>query len=151
MRVSAIFRDCLFRTGEPTDNHVLVEGITRKVGLEAKRLEGHRKDIIAMLHELPKEFMKSSGNHGASFLDACTDKHGRLWTGLHETMEELFLLGMAIKKVNMPFPRLILGSLKGGMPHYLVIDDDSEVETPTVAPVGTEQLSSSSDTKQAVA
>lgn len=118
-RVEAIFFDCLFRDGEDTSNHVKAQGITRSVGFHPERLAIHKKEVAAMLEELPDEFQKSGGG-GMSFLNACNDKHGNQWTGMHQTMEQLFQLGIGIGKVECLLPREMWEVLPGGMPYYLV-------------------------------
>ena len=118
-RVSAIFTDCLFRDGEDTSNHIKAEGIVRNVGFHPERLQNHKAEIEAMLDELPDEFKKSGGG-GWSFLNACNDKHGNQWTGLHQRMEQLFQLGIGISKVQYQMPREMWSVLPGGMP-YLVV------------------------------
>ena len=117
--VVKVFEDCLFHDGEDTNNHVKAEGITMTVGFHPGRLDKHRKKIEAMLQELPNEFQKSGGS-GWSFLNACMDKHGNQWTGLHRTMEQLFLLGIAIGKVQCQLPKEMWSALPGGMPYYVV-------------------------------
>lgn len=112
-RVSEIFGEC--RHGST----VHVEGIRGPVWFSAERLEVHRPEIEAMLDELPDDFKESSGG-GTSFLNACQDKHGNLWTGLHGIMEQLFLLGMGIGKVKLLFPREMWSYLPGGMPYYVI-------------------------------
>ncbi len=83
--VNAVFMDCLFRDGEDTSRHVKAEGIVGDVGFHPERLESHKAEIVAMLDELPDQFKESSGG-GWSFLNACMDRHGNQWTGLHQTM-----------------------------------------------------------------
>ncbi len=117
--VESIFLDCLFKDGEVSSNHVLAEGITMTVGFNPGRIETHKAEIEALLDELPDQF-QASGGGGWSFLNACEDKHGNLWTGLHRRMEQLFLLGIAIGKVEYQLPRDMWGALPGGMP-YLVV------------------------------
>lgn len=118
-RVSQIFLDCLYKDGEDTSSHVKAEGITSTVGFNPDRLNSHKAEIEAMLGELPDEFKKSGGG-GMSFLNACNDKHGNQWTGLHRTMEQLFQLGIAIGKVECQLPREMWQALPGGMPYYVV-------------------------------
>ncbi len=118
-RVNAIFIDCLFRDGEDTSNHIKAEGIVSNVGFHPERLQSHRAEIEAMLDELPDKFKKSGGG-GWSFLNACNDKHGNLWTGLHLRMEQLFLLGIGIGKVQYQMPREMWSVLPGGMPYVVV-------------------------------
>ena len=117
--VNTVFMDCLFRDGEDTSQHVKAEGIVRNVGFHPERLESHRAEIVAMLDELPEQFHEKSGG-GWSFLNACNDKHGNQWTSLHQTMEQLFQLGIGIGKVKSLMPREMWGGLPGGMPYYVV-------------------------------
>lgn len=118
-KVNAIFMDCLFKKGEDTSKHVKAEGIVRNVGFHPERLESHKAEIEAMLDELPDEF-KETGGGGMSFLNACNDKHGNQWTGLHQRMEQLFQLGVGVGKVKSLMPREMWGVLPGGMPYYVV-------------------------------
>jgi len=118
--VKAVFLNCLFRMDEDTSNYVKAEGIITNVGFHPTRLKSHKEEIEKMLDELPDEFKKSGGG-GWSFLNACNDKDGNQWTGLHETMEQLILLGIAIGKVKFQLPREMWKVLPGGMP-YLVIE-----------------------------
>lgn len=118
-RVEEVFMDCLFKEGEDTTNYVKAEGIMATIGFHPERLDGHREEIEAMLTELPDEFRESGGG-GWSFLNACMDRHGNQWTGLHQIMDQLFTLGIAIDKVEYQLPRDLWSALPGGMP-YLVI------------------------------
>ena len=118
-QVNAVFMDCLFRDGEDTSKHVKAEGIVSIVGFHPARLENHKVEIVAMLAELPEQFQEKSGG-GWSFLNACDDKHGNQWTGLHQTMEQLFQLGIGIGKVKSLMPREMWGALPGGMPYYII-------------------------------
>jgi hypothetical protein len=117
--VNRVFMDCLFRDGEDTRQYIKAEGIVRNVGFHPERLEGRRAEIVAMLDELPEQFHEKSGG-GWSFLNACNDKHGNQWTGLHQTMEQLFQLGIAIGKVKSLMPREMWEALPGGVPYYVV-------------------------------
>jgi hypothetical protein len=121
--VKAIFVDCLFESvdGDPPDEAlVVVEGILHKYGFDPAKLEKHRAEIVALLYELPIQFHPKAegGEDGWSFLNACLDRHGRQWTGLHLTMEKLFCLGMAIGRVSEMLPRDMWDVLPGGMPYY---------------------------------
>jgi hypothetical protein len=98
-RVNAVFRDCIADTG---------------ITVEARRTE-----IGDMLAELPDQFRKSGGG-GWSFLNACEDRYGRQWTGMHQVMEALFLVGIAAGLVTEPFGREMREALPGGMPFYRV-------------------------------
>ena len=121
-RVDEIFRDCLFQDGEDTTGYVAAEVIVNTFGFHPERLQGHREEVAALLDELPDEFKSSErgGGGGWSFLNACNDRHGNQWTGLHQNMEQLFVLGIALDLVDYVLPRMMWGALLGGMP-YLVI------------------------------
>ena len=118
-RVEQVFHDCLFRAEEDASNHVKAEGITMTVGFNPERLKTHKAEIEALLDELPDDFKKSGGG-GTSFLNACMDRYGDQWTGLHQRMEQLFLLGLAIGKAECLLPRKMWPELYGGMPYYVV-------------------------------
>lgn len=118
-RVRQLFLDCLFKDGEDTSSHVKAEGITSIAEFNPDRLNIHKVEIEAMLDELPDEFKKSDGG-GMSFLNACNDRHGNQWTGFHQTMEQLFQLGIAIGKVECQLPKEMWQALPGGMPYYVV-------------------------------
>lgn len=74
-----------------------------------------------MLANLPDTFRKGGGG-GMSFLEACNDRNGTLWTGNHRSMENLFLLGLALGEVVCLLPRTMWYILPGGMPYYMIKD-----------------------------
>jgi hypothetical protein len=119
-RVRDIFMDCLFKDGEPTDDHIKAEGVMTNVGFHPQRLESHKQEIMELMDELPDEF-KADGGGGMSFLNACMDRRGKQWTGEHRTMEQLFQLGVASGKARCLLPREMWAVLPGGMPYYVVL------------------------------
>lgn len=127
-RVSSIFTSCMFRDGEDTSKYVPAPGITTNVGFHPGRIEENRVEIAALLDELPGPFKESSGG-GMSFLNACYDRNGLQWTGMHRTMEQLFQLGLATGKVGYVLEdRELWSTLPGGMPYFVVYNDSKEVE-----------------------
>lgn len=118
-RVTEIYTDCLFRDGEDTTSHVKAEGIMATAGFHPERLAGHKAEIEALLGELPDEF-KNSGGGGGSFLNACMDKRGQLWTGLHQVVDQLLQLGLAIGKIEYCLPRELWSIFPGGMPYFVI-------------------------------
>lgn len=116
--VTKCFEDCL--AGEERSDITVVEGIMRQYGFNNKALKKNEKDIYDMLCELPENFKMEVGG-GWSFLQACVDKYGNQWTGLHAVMEQLFSLGLAIGKVKCLLPREMWGILPGGVPYYAVL------------------------------
>lgn len=126
-RVESIFTSCLFKDDEDKSEYVPAPGITTNVGFHPGRINGHKDEIAEMLNELSDEFQESSGG-GMSFLNACNDKHGVQWTGMHQTMEHLFQLGLAVGKVTCLMPREMWSALPGGMPYYVVNTNFKEIE-----------------------
>lgn len=128
-RVDKIFKECLFSDEEiesgAKDHCVTAEGIKFSVGFHPARLDSFREEIITMLYELPEQF-QSKGGGGWSFLNACDDKNGEQWTGIHERMDQLFMLGIAIKRVKWLMPREMWSVFPGGMPYVVVHEKDIE-------------------------
>lgn len=100
---------------------VEVDMIIAKVSFDKIKLMEHAELIGAMLLELPLEFRQSGGG-GWSFLQACMDRHGNQWTGLHLRMGQLFAMGEALGLVKCPIPRTMWSVLPGGMPYYIILD-----------------------------
>jgi hypothetical protein len=117
--VTRTFRDCLFKEGEDTSDALKLAGIVNFFGLHPARVASHTDDIVSMLEELPDQFRQSKGG-GWTFLNACNDRHGNQWTGLHSVMEQLFVLGLAIKRVEACMPRDLWDALPGGVPYYVL-------------------------------
>jgi hypothetical protein len=91
------------------------EGIqVRVMAFEIEKLEQHRTEVEAMLHELRPSFWTEDGD---SFLNACVNKDGRHW-GEHPNIEELMLLGTALGLVQCMAPRVLWFLLPGAMPYY---------------------------------
>ena len=96
-----------------------VDGILAKVAFSTQKLEEFREDISDMLDCLPAQFGEKTGG-GWSFLQACDDREGNQWTGLHQRMDQLFMLGTGIGRVVCPMPKEFWTALPGGMPYYMV-------------------------------
>lgn len=118
-RVQAVFMDCLFKEGEPTDSAVIGKGVVRDFGFHPERLANHKAEIAEMCNELPDTFQKKSGG-GWSFLNLCMDKHGTQW-GEHANCEQLVALAIASGQGSYPLPREMWQVLPGGMP-YVAFD-----------------------------
>lgn len=118
--VENIFIDCLYNDGEDTSDHILAEGVMLNAGFKPEKIEEHRQEIHNMLADLPDQFKESTGGGGWSFLQACVDKNNRQWTGMHQTMDQLVLLGLAIGEVEYCLPRELWPALPGGMPYFVV-------------------------------
>lgn len=123
--VVATFEACLTYEGDPEG--VEVDMIVARATLSRKRLEDHSELIYEMLNELPIEFRSSTGG-GWSFLNACNDRHGRQWTGLHRTMSMLFGMGEGLGLVDSLLPREMWEVLPGGVPYYVFKDQPTRSE-----------------------
>ena len=124
--VDEIALECLFTDDEiagfvPTeekpapDGAVVVDAIVNKMAFVRERVEKNREKIGSLLDELPTKYAE-----GASFLEACYDRHGNQWTGMQRTMASLFALGQAIGRVTFCAPREFWPMLPGGMPYLFV-------------------------------
>lgn len=127
-RLDTIFRDCLFTEEEagagplPEGEGVIAEGVVNTFGFHRERLESHRAEVREMLLDLDEAFLKSKGG-GWSFLNACVDREGRQWTGLHLAQEQLMTLGIGLGLVQVPLPRELWSVLPGGVPYFVVLDE----------------------------
>ena len=135
-RVQEILVECLFKEGEPTENHVVGEGVMFSAGLHPERLAAHKEEILSLLHQLPDDFREDKGG-GWSFLQACMTRDGRQW-GEHRNIDELLVLGTATGQAKILSLRETWGLLPGGMPYFSVVG------LPPEAPAdqsGTEEVS----------
>lgn len=99
-----------------------VDTVAGKTWLRDAAVEPRKGDISALLAELPEQFMQTAGG-GWSFVNACSDRHGELWTGMQLTMVKLLALGEAAGLVECLAPRDMWSSFPAGMPYYRVRDD----------------------------
>jgi len=117
-RVEEILIDCL----PEKEEGVFVEGILHNYMFAQEKLDEHRDEVKTMLQNLPKEFRlaEMGGGGGWSFLQACQDANNMQWTGLHRTMEHLFVLGIALDFAAWTLPRDMWGIFPGQMPYVVV-------------------------------
>jgi hypothetical protein len=119
-QVQETFQHCLFKDGEVRDEIMEVHAVRHRIGFHTGRVKEKEALIMEMLNELPDEFKSDKGG-GFSFLSACNDKNGRQWADLHDTMDQLVCLGLAIGKVEFLLPREDWKSFYGGMPYLKVL------------------------------
>lgn len=117
--VVALISDCLDEESTEHSHLIEIDGIRHKYSFNQKLVDENKDRIIQALYELPDAFQKNKGG-GWSFLQACMDRHGDLWTGEHAIIDALFCLGVAAKKVTCMFPRDLWVSLPGEMPYYCI-------------------------------
>jgi len=119
--VHEIFMGCLFANGESTNEFIKAEGVQMNIGFHPGRIKENEENIISMLSDLPDQFMKSKGG-GWSFLNACQDKNNEQWADMHQSVDELLCLGLAISKIKFLFGREMWRDSPGGVPYFMVID-----------------------------
>jgi hypothetical protein len=133
-RVISILKDCLYREEEVAamragglatpEGAIVVEAVMMTVGLHPGRLESHREEVRGMLDLLPLQFRTEKDLIGAgggwSFLNACNDRNGSMWTCEHRKMEALFALGQGLGYVKPLVPKAMWAMFPGGMPYYAV-------------------------------
>ena len=125
--VEKAFLECLYRPNEVKDlkegeapkDAVIVEGIQTKFGFHPVRLEKQRAKVIEWLKALPHQFRRNAGG-GWSFLEACNQENGVLWTGLHQRVEQLFCMAVGLKLAECQMPRDMWAMLPGGLPYYAI-------------------------------
>jgi len=116
--VNRLMRSCL--ADKDDLNPIKVEGIINTTYFNRVKIAEHTVEIVTLLAELPDPFHQEKGG-GWSFLQACVNRHGDEWTGLHVIMEALFCLGIAADKVRWMMPRDVWTVLPGGMPYVVVL------------------------------
>jgi hypothetical protein len=124
-QINKLFLDCLFRDEEVTEgtmpeNAVLIDGVLGKFGLHRERLLSHRAFVNECLKLLPNEFREIGG---WSFLNACVQQDGEQWTGLHQRMDQLIVLGIGLGLAKWTFPRDLWSALPAGMPYFQVMPE----------------------------
>lgn len=130
--IQAVIVDCLFASHDellatPEALVVRVEGILRDFVFKRERLESHRGAVESWLRLLPKGFRRDHGG-GGSFLNACNQEDGELWTGLHIRMEELLVLGIGLGLANWLMPRQMWSIFPGGLPYVVLNLEPVKVE-----------------------
>ncbi len=121
--VDLTFRYCLYNDDEVVDGKIaegqpdpkFVQGLTATYGFHPERIAEKTPTVRDLVAELPESF-----HEGMSFLAACNNRDGDLWTGSHLTMDQLFCLGMATGVVECCAPREMWSMLPEGMPYYKV-------------------------------
>jgi len=116
-RVMDIYTECTVIEAEDVQNPIVVSGIRGRDAFHPERVEHHRQEISAMLDALPERF---HGPGGLQHHYGCMDRSGNLWTGLQGSVEQLFLLGMAIGRVTFPIEQQYWSELPGGMPVVMI-------------------------------
>lgn len=126
-RVHAALRHCLFEEeelpapGTPPDGAVLVDGLVNKFALHPGRLAEKKGEVMALLQQLPDDFMKTKGG-GMSFLNMCVNRDGEHWAEHPTMMELLVVLGIATGQAAYVAPREKWFMFPGEMP-YIVVND----------------------------
>lgn len=122
-RVEEIYASCLAEElPEDDPNYLITEGILRSTAMDKAKLDTHRDEVAEILGQLPMTYRppKVGGGGGWSFLNACFDKNDEQWTGLHQTMDMLFQLGIGLGMASWLGGRELWEAFPGGMPYVSV-------------------------------
>lgn len=115
------FKQCVLRDEELGQPYLEAEGVQGKVLLSRERLEASKDDIASMLEQLPDQFKAKKGG-GWSFLNMCETANGDLWTGFHQVVNQLMILGVGTGKLTLLLPPRLWHILPGELP-YIVINE----------------------------
>lgn len=94
------------------------DGLVHKCTFSEEKIEANKAKIAELLGDLPDQFHAKKGG-GWSFLNACNDKRGDQWTGLHMTMEKLVCLGIAAGLAKW-LMKDMADVMPGGVPYFVV-------------------------------
>lgn len=114
--VTDLYRECLAAKDEAGTD---IEALVGTYRMNPDRIESNRQAINDMLAELPADFHMATGG-GQSFLYMCNDRSGQQWTGEHQVMEQLYVLGKAAELATMPLGREMWDALPGGVPYITI-------------------------------
>lgn len=117
--VIELMKKCLLGVSSEADC-ITVDGLVNNYRFNKAEIERHSEEIRDLLHQLPDPFQAAKGG-GWSFLNACNDKDGNLWTGEHRTMEALFCLGIAAGRAKWIL-RDMADVMPGGVPYVAVVE-----------------------------
>ncbi len=106
------------RDGKPVDgvNVVYSEGVMRKFGFHAERLEKARSEVTALVKAIVQDAFLKSGGGGYTFLNLPFDRSDEQW-GEHANADDLFCLAQALGMAGMCMSREYWDILPGGMPY----------------------------------
>lgn len=121
--VQTIAKDCLFRDGEDTTNHLIGDAIIVTIGFHPERLEAHREDIKSMLDQLHPNF-RMSVKGGWTFLNMSTRADGTLWAE-QPTCGVLVALANALGLMKFCLPRELWAALPGNVPYIVYMDKEN--------------------------
>lgn len=125
-KIKAILIDCLYRDeelskdGSQPEGFVSAEVVMTTFGFHPGRIASHRAEIREQLDGLPEPFREDKGG-GWSFLNACMNRDGQLWTGEHRMIDCLLALGVASGQAKILLPRKMWSVMPGGMPYFVVL------------------------------
>lgn len=112
----------MFRKYEDPGGTLSVTFMRKQFKFE-EALADERPNLIAMINELPIEFLKNGGG-GWSFLNVCVKRDGEQWTGLHMVMTQFVAMSAALgmaKELGTPD----LWQLMPGAVPYVVFDPEA--------------------------
>jgi hypothetical protein len=115
--VEKLFDECVV-PADTAGDQIKAVGLVNAYWFDRKKIEQNKPKIRELLAELPDNFRADKGG-GWTFLNACIDRNGEQWTGLHQTMEKLFCLGIAAG-ITKWLMLDMAASMPGGVPYVSV-------------------------------
>lgn len=117
-KVQQIFRNCLFKEEELENNQPLcdfteAEGIKHNAFFHTGRLNSYKKEINEILDCIPNI------DKGVYFTNLCFNKDGNLWTGDHNIIEQLIILGIGSETLSYPLKKDLWFLLPDGLPYVI--------------------------------
>lgn len=106
------------------DKSVMGRGIKNIFMFNKEKVKEKEADIISMLDQLPDGFKRSKGG-GWAFVNLCMNNKDEQWCDLHDTMDELVALGVAIERVKF-MGGIDTKLMAGGLPYVMYIDTPPE-------------------------
>src|SRR6266478_1898966 len=97
---------------------ITIDGLVNSYLLDKAKIASRSEQIRDLLDQLQDPFQASKGG-GWSFLNACNDRDGHLWTGEHRIMEALICLGIAANRAKWLMKEMA-HIMPGGVPYVVV-------------------------------
>lgn len=119
--------------GQPSEDAVLLEGISLNVELHKARLEEQREKVLGWIDDIPEGFLREKGG-GWTFLNLTMTKQGDQWCE-QPTAQALMLMAMGLGYAQYQLPRDIWRALPGGVPYVVFSKTPFEKKDKPAAPV----------------
>lgn len=125
--LDSVFQDCV--PDSDIEGSIIGECYLSRFAFSEAKIQEHRAEIMAMLLQLPADFMESTLKGGCSVYSANVRADGTIWAKGSEDIERLFALGDAAKCVEaLTTDRNVWLLLPNRQPMYCVMDQAYTLE-----------------------